>query len=452
MEKCIAAAATPIAPSGIAVVRLSGIDSIKIASKIFRPVKKNLEMLAGYSAAYGHIVEKEEIIDDGVALVFRAPNSYTGEDTVEISCHGGILIIEKVLELCYANGASPAQNGEFTKRAFLNNKMNLTQAEAVMDLINAQSVVALKAANAAKSGALCKKIDNICKNIVEIDGHIQAWLDYPDEDIDLVDSKNVAQELDMLKIELEKILKNYRLGNLVKSGVKTVIVGKPNVGKSTITNLLSGREKSIVTDISGTTRDIVESEIQIDGLAFILFDTAGIREAQDAIEKIGIERAKDKLEEADLILFIADGSQNIDKAELEFLRNYAKIPKICVLNKEDLGILEQKIKVDDFSCVVKTSCKKPATIENLKQKMLELMKLNSFDFSAPLIFNERQKIAIKKAIEDLQEAINAIENGLTWDAICVSIENAIDHLLELTGETSSERVIDEVFSKFCVGK
>ena len=213
MEKCIAAVATPIAPSGIAVVRLSGIDSIKIASKIFRPVKKNLEMLNGYSAAYGHIVEKEEIIDDGVALVFRAPNSYTGEDTVEISCHGGILIIEKVLELCYANGASPAQNGEFTKRAFLNNKMSLTQAEAVMDLINAQSVVGLKAANAAKSGALYKKIDNICKNMVELDGHIQAWLDYPDEDIDLVDSKNVEQKLGVLKIELEWEAKRWKVNN-----------------------------------------------------------------------------------------------------------------------------------------------------------------------------------------------------------------------------------------------
>ena len=207
-----------------------------------------------------------------------------------------------------------------------------------------------------------------------------------------------------------------------------------------------------MTDISGTTRDIVESEIQIDGLAFILFDTAGIREARDAVEKIGIQRAKDKLEEADLILFIADGSQNIDKTDLEFLGRYDKIPKICVLNKEDLGILEQNPGVDDFSCVVKTSCKKPDTIENLKQKMVELIKLSSFDFSAPLIFNERQKIAVKKAIEDLQEAINAIENSLTWDAICVSVEGAIDHLLELTGETSSERVIDEVFSKFCVGK
>ena len=452
MEKCIAAAATPIAASGIAVVRLSGIDSIKIASKIFRPVKKNLETLDGYSAAYGHIVEKSEIIDDGVALVFRAPNSYTGEDVVEISCHGGILIIKKVLELCYANGASPAQNGEFTKRAFLNNKMTLTQAEAVMDLINAQSELALKAANAAKNGALYKKIDDICKNILKIDGHIQAWLDYPDEDIDLVDSKNVEQQLDILKIELEKILKNYSLGNLVKSGVKTVIVGKPNVGKSTIMNLLSGKEKSIVTDISGTTRDIVESEIQIDGLAFILFDTAGIRSTQDTIEKIGIERAKHKLEDADLILFIADGSQNIDETELEFLKKYAKIPKICILNKNDLGVLSQKIKFDDFRFVVKTSNQKPETIENLKQTMLKLMKLNSFDCSAPLIFNERQKIAIKKAILALQESINALKSGLTWDAVCISIEESIDHLLELTGETSSDRVVDEVFSKFCVGK
>ena len=452
MEKCIAAAATPIAPSGISVIRLSGTNSIKIASKIFRPVKKKLEKLDGYNAAYGHIFEGTEVIDDGVALVFRAPNSYTGEDVVEISCHGGILIIEKVLELCYSNGASPAQNGEFTKRAFLNNKMTLTQAEAVMNLINAQSTLALRAANSAKNGILYKKINNVCENIIKIDGHIQAWLDYPDEDIDFVDAKDVKQKLEMAKVELEKTLKNYDLGNLVKNGVKTVIVGKPNVGKSTIMNLLSEKEKSIVTNISGTTRDIVESEIQINGLAFILFDTAGIRDAPDLIEKIGVQKAKNKLKEADLILLVTDGSKNIDKTELEILKQYNKTPKICVLNKEDLGILDHKLNFGDFNCVVKTSCKKLTTIENLKQKMLDLMKLNSFDCSAPLIFNERQKIAIKKAIEDLQKSINAIEIGLTWDAICISIEESIDHLLELTGENSSERVIDEVFSKFCVGK
>lgn len=453
LEECIAAVATPIAQSGICVIRLSGEGAIEIASKVFVPVKnQSLLELEGYRAAYGHIMDGDEIIDDGVALVFRAPNSYTGEDVVEVSCHGGMAIIERSLELFYSNGARPAQGGEFTKRAFLNDKMTLTQAEAVMDIINAQSFLSLKAANAAKRGALYSKINEICDGITKIDGHIQAWLDYPDEDLDLVDSDDVRKNLYKVKDDLEKLLSNYKLGNLIKNGVKTVIVGRPNVGKSTIMNFLSGEEKSIVTNISGTTRDIVENVITIDGLMFVLFDTAGIRLAEDVVEKIGVERAKAKIKEADLILFVIDGSEKISKDEFEVLKYCEHVPKICVLNKVDLGLVENSIDFDQFDCVVETSSKNPQTMESLKQNMISLTQLNSLDSDAPLLFNERQKLAVQKAFDELKNALSAIESGFTWDAVVISIDTAIDSLLELTGENLSEHIVNEVFSKFCVGK
>ena len=453
LEECIAAVVTPIAQSGICVIRLSGEGAIEIASKVFVPVKnQSLLELEGYRAAYGHIVDGDEIIDDGVALVFRAPNSYTGEDVVEVSCHGGMAIIERSLELFYSNGARPAQGGEFTKRAFLNDKMTLTQAEAVMDIINAQSFLSLKAANAAKKGVLYRKIHEICDNITKIDGHIQAWLDYPDEDLELVNSDDVKENLYKVKDDLENLLNSYKLGSLIKNGVKTVIVGRPNVGKSTIMNFLSGEEKSIVTNISGTTRDIVENVINIDGLMFVLFDTAGIRLAEDVVEKIGVERAKNKIKEADLILFVVDGSEKISKDEFEVLEHCKNVPKICVLNKMDLGFVENSIDFDQFNCVVETSSKDPQTMEKLKQNMISLTQLNSLDSDAPLLFNERQKLAVKKALDELKSALSAIELGFTWDAVVISIDAAIDSLLELTGENLSEHIVNEVFSKFCVGK
>lgn len=453
VEECIAAVATPIAPAGICVIRLSGENAIEIAAKVFVPVKnQSLLELDGYRAAYGHIIDGDEPIDDAVALVFRAPNSYTGEDVVEVSCHGGMAIIDRALELFYNNGARPAQSGEFTKRAFLNDKMTLTQAEAVMDVINAQSFSSLKAANAAKKGALYKKINQICEDITKIDGHIQAWLDYPDEDLDLVDSDDVKKNLYRVKADLENLLNSYKLGNLIKNGVKTVIVGRPNVGKSTIMNFLSGEEKSIVTNISGTTRDIVENVVQIDGLMFVLFDTAGIRLSDDVVEKIGVERAKAKIKEADLVLFVVDGSEKIQPNELEVLEYCENIPKICVVNKMDLGFVENSIDFEQFDCVVETSSKDPQTMETLKQKMISLTQLNSLDCEAPLLFNERQKLAVKKALDEIKSAIDALKSGFTWDAIVISIDAAIDNLLELTGENLSEHIVNEVFSKFCVGK
>lgn len=453
LEECIAAVATPIAPAGICVIRLSGENAIEIASKVFVPVKnQSLLELDGYRAAYGHIVDGDEPIDDAVALVFRAPNSYTGEDVVEVSCHGGMAIIDRALELFYNSGARPAQSGEFTKRAFLNDKMTLTQAEAVMDVINAQSVSSLKAANSAKKGVLYRKIHQICDDITKIDGHIQAWLDYPDEDLDLVDSDDVKKNLYRVKDDLENLLNSYKLGNLIKNGVKTVIVGRPNVGKSTIMNFLSGEEKSIVTNISGTTRDIVENVVQIDGLMFVLFDTAGIRLSDDVVEKIGVERAKAKIKEADLVLFVVDGSEKIEQNELEVLEYCENIPKICILNKMDLGFVENSIDFEKFDCVIETSSKDPQTMEKLKHKMISLTQVKSLDCEAPLLFNERQKLAVKKALDELKNALGALESGFTWDAVVISIDAAIDNLLELTGENLSEHIVNEVFSKFCVGK
>ena len=453
MEQCIAAIATALAPAGISVIRLSGEGAIQVADRLFKTSSsKMLEDLDGYQAAYGHIFDDKEIIDDAVALVFRAPHSYTGEDVVELSCHGGVFITSKILSLCFKHGAHPAQNGEFTKRAFLNGKMTLTQAEAVVDLINAQSLSAMKAANNAKQGVLYKKISAVCEKLTKACGYIQVLMDYPDEDIDSIDKEDIKNKLKKAKSELIELVSKYRFNNMVKTGVKTVIMGKPNVGKSTIMNLLLGSEKSIVTDISGTTRDIVEGNMQIDGVSFLLFDTAGIRETDDIVEQIGVKKAKDKIKHADLILFVMDGSKKPCNEDFLELGNCGDIPIICVLNKSDLGSVDMNSYKDKFYDIINTSNKDLVSIENLKEKMLGIYNLSLFDYTAPMLANERQKLAAENAITELENALNDISDGLTWDVIGLTIESAIEYLLELSGENASDHVLHEIFSSFCVGK
>ena len=450
MERCIAAIATALSPAGLGVIRLSGENSIEIAASFFKS-KKDVKSLKGYEAAYGKIYEDEFVLDDGVILVFKAPNSYTGEDVVEISCHGGLLILERVLKLCYKNGAIPAKRGEFTKRAYLNSKLTLTQAEAVMDIVSADSVGFLKAAGEVKNGSLYKKAKEVKEKLVEKAGHIAVYLDYPQDEIEEIEIKKLKKEIKEQKEKLEEILKNNRFESILKNGVKVSIVGNPNVGKSTIMNLICGEEKSIVTDIEGTTRDVLKHSVEINGINFIFCDTAGIRKTDDEVEKIGVDRAIKALREADLILFVAD--EKTKEEDLKILKENEDGKKILVYNKVDVGYKKVSFKGYRFNKVLETTKEDLKTIEKLKEEIYKEQQLEGLNNKADLlILNERQKKGIEKAILNLEEVLRFLEDGSYLDAISEMLDSAIESLLELTGEKVSDLVVEEIFSKFCVGK
>lgn len=450
MERCIAAIATALSSAGLGVIRLSGKNSIEIAANFFKS-KKDIKSLKGYEAAYGKIYEDDFVLDDGVILVFRAPNSYTGEDVVEISCHGGLLILERVLKLCYKNGAIPAKRGEFTKRAYLNSKLTLTQAEAVMDIVSADSVGYLKAAGEVKNGSLYKRASEVKEKLVEKAGHIAVYLDYPQDEIEEVEINKLKGEIKEQKEALEEILRSNRFESILKNGVKVSIVGNANVGKSTIMNLICGEEKSIVTNIEGTTRDVLKHTVEINGINFIFCDTAGIRKTEDEVEKIGVERAIKALKEADLILFVAD--ERTKEEDLKILKENEESKKILVYNKVDVKYKKVEFKGYRFNCVLETTKEDLETIERLKEEIYKEQQLEGLNNRADLlILNERQKKGIERAILKLEEVLKFLEDGGYLDAISEILDSAIESLLELTGEKVSDLVVEEIFSKFCVGK
>lgn len=453
-NQTIAAISTAISNSGISVIRVSGEKAIEICNRIFVPFgKRKLSNLSGYSCAYGYIVSNEEKIDECVATVFVAPFSYTGENVVELSTHGGAVVTKQVLRAVIESGATPAQAGEFTKRAFLNGKLDLTQAEAVMDIISAKSKNALKAANKAKEGALSKKITEINEILVLQAGHLSAWADYPEEDIPEVDSSELLKNLGRVKDELSKLVSNYDSGQVIKSGVDTVIIGKPNVGKSTLMNLLSGYEKSIVTDIEGTTRDVVEETVTLGNIMLNLSDTAGIRETESVVEKIGVDKAKKKLKNAMLVLAVFDMSKELSNEDTEILNDIGDTPFVAIINKCDLDKKLDTDKIKEHTeNIVYMSAKESEGLENLKETVQTLFDTNEFDFSSATLYNERQLALAKSALSSTDEAINAVKLGVTLDAVTVLIEDAISSLLELTGERVTDKVVDNVFHTFCVGK
>ena len=450
MKECIAAIATALASAGLGVVRLSGRNSIDIAANFFKS-KKEVKSLKGYEAAYGKIYEDDFVLDDGVILVFKAPNSYTGEDVVEISCHGGLLILERLLKLCYKNGARPAKRGEFTKRAFLNSKLSLTQAEAVMDIVSADSVGFLKAAGEVKNGSLYKKAKEVTEKLVEKAGHIAVYLDYPQDEVEEVEIKKLKEEIKEQRDRLKEILKNNRFESILKNGVKVSIIGNSNVGKSTLMNLICGEEKSIVTDIEGTTRDVLKHTVEINGINFIFCDTAGIRETEDEVEKIGVKRAIEALKESDLILYIAD--ERTKEEDLEILKGNEESKKILVYNKVDIKYDRSSFKGYKFDKILETTKEDIKTVEKLKEEIYKEQKLEGLNNKADiLILNERQKQGIDRAILKLEEVLKYLDGGSYLDVIAEILDSAIESLLELTGEKVSDLVVEEIFSKFCVGK
>ena len=454
MSHTIAAVATPLSAGGIGVIRISGDDAIEIADKVVKTTSgKPLSSLKGYTAAHGKVYLQNEAIDECVALVFRAPRSYTGENTVEISCHGGVLVTKQVLRAVLENGAVPAEPGEFTKRAFLNGKLDLSEAEAVMSLISAQGQEGMKAAFNTLDGALSRKINDLCNILLSAAANMAAWVDYPDDEIPDLSDEALRESLLAVKNGLIALLSKFDAGKAITNGVETAIVGKPNVGKSALMNMLSGFSRSIVTDIAGTTRDIVEETVRVGDVVLRLADTAGIRESDDVVEAIGVDMAKTRIERATLILAVFDGSSKLDQSDKEILDLCKGRDVIGIVNKSDLP---SKADIDylkeTLSKVVFISAKEGDGEDELTSAIEEALGTDKIDTSQAMITTERQRVCTQKALSCLDEALEALSIGVTMDAVNVCIDSAVEVLLELTGKKAREAVVDEVFSQFCVGK
>lgn len=450
----IAAISTAQGQGGIGVIRVSGEDSFTIVDKIFKSVSgKKIMDIKGYTALFGHIYNNEEVLDEAVVLKYVAPKSFTGENVVEISCHGGMYVTKEVLNAVIMSGASLAEPGEFTKRAYLNGKMDLTEAESVMDIISAKSKSAARAALFVKDGALFKKSQQVKQLLLDKAAHLSAWADYPEEDIPEVTEDSIMEAIEESISILEKLLSTYDMGQVVKEGIDTVIVGRPNAGKSTLMNLLVGREKSIVTNIAGTTRDVVEDTVLVGNVMLKLSDTAGIRDTDNEIEKIGVQKTFDKINGAGLVIALFDNNEELNSEDIDLINKIKDMPCIAVINKIDLeDKVDKKYITNNIENVVYISAKQQDNIDELKNMIEKIAGTEDFDPSAGIVANERQKNAIRNAVNSLYEAKESLAMGMTMDAITVSLQETIDYLLELTGEKAGEEIVDSVFHNFCVGK
>ncbi len=451
MNDTICAISTALGVGAISIIRVSGHDAIKIVNKIFEG--KDLTNVNSHTIHYGYIHEKGERIDEVLVSVMKAPKTFTREDVVEINCHGGIATTNKVLELLLLNGCREAEPGEFTKRAFLNGRMNLMEAEAVMDLINGKTEESRRIAMSALQGMGSKLISNLRDELINIISNIEVNIDYPEyNDIYEVTRNDITEKLLSFRDKLEKIVKSYEDGRILKEGIKTVIVGRPNVGKSSILNKLLDYDKAIVTDIPGTTRDIVEGEISFNGILLNIIDTAGIRKTNDVVEKIGVEMSLSKIDEADLVLVVLNNNEELNDTDLEILEKTKAKPNIVVINKNDLVSKIDMNKLVNRE-VIYTNTTSLLGIESLKEKiaqMFNLEKIKKEDYN--FLTNTRQIAKIKECLGKISDINTSLENELPLDIIEIDLRDIWDILGEIIGESYSEELLDELFSKFCVGK
>ncbi|MEE1138920.1 MAG: tRNA uridine-5-carboxymethylaminomethyl(34) synthesis GTPase MnmE [Acutalibacteraceae bacterium] len=450
----IAAIATPNAPGGIGIVRISGENALDVAAKIFKTVSgKSVAESKGYCAHFGNVYDNNERLDEAVCLVFRAPRSYTGEDVAEISCHGGLYVTKRVLRASLDAGAVPAEAGEFTKRAFLNGKLDLAAAESVMALIGASGKQAAAAALNTLEGSLSREIKEVAQSIVSVCASLAAWVDYPDEDIEDTSAQDMLPVFENAKKELSDIIRRYDCGRAVTDGIDAVIVGKPNVGKSTLMNMLTGFERSIVTDIAGTTRDVVEEKIVLGEIIMRVADTAGIRETENVVENIGVNLARRRLERAELVLAVFDGSEPLTDDDLDIINQSKGKKAVALLNKADLPLsADRQVIADSFEYVVELSASTGEGRDELERAVAKICSTDEFNPNAACLTSERQRQCCVNALSSIEDALAAIHGGMTLDAVNVCADCAIDALLELTGEKATSAVVDEVFSRFCVGK
>lgn len=457
MKDTIAAVATAMTASGIGIIRISGPESRSITGKIYRSKggKKKIEEVASHTINYGFIWDEEELIDEVLVMVMDGPRSYTGEDTVEIDCHGGVLAMKRVLETVIKYGARPAEPGEFTKRAFLNGRIDLSQAEAVIDVINAQNEYALKSSVSQLRGNIQRIIREIREQIIYQIAYIESALDDPEHiSIDGY-GDTLRGETELIKGKLDRLLDTVREGKLMKEGIKTVIVGKPNAGKSSLLNTLVGEERAIVTDIAGTTRDILEETIVLHGISLRMMDTAGIRSTDDVVEKIGVGKAIENAKDADLILYVVDASIPLDENDREIIGLLRDKKAVVILNKTDLKqvVFEEDLKELVEHPIVSISAKEEEGIDRLEQQIKELFFAGKITFNDEIyITNMRHKTALEEAKKSILLVENSIDMGLPEDFYSIDLMNAYEALGSIIGEAVGEDLVNEIFSKFCTGK
>lgn len=469
----IAAVSTGMTASGIGIVRICGEEAFQVIDRIYKG-KRKLSEVESHTIHYGHIVNEGETIDQVLVTIMRAPRTFTGEDTVEINCHGGVYVVNRVLETVLENGARPAEPGEFTKRAFLNGKMDLSQAEAVIDIINSKNEYALKSSMSQLKGSVKNKISDIRKEILHHTAFIETALDDPEH----ISVDGYGEELrvsvEKVLVELKELIDTSENGRILKEGIQTVILGKPNAGKSSLLNILSGRERAIVTDIEGTTRDVLEEQIQLRGLNLNLIDTAGIRQTEDKIESIGVDKAKEYAEIADLIIYVVDASRELDENDKEIIRLLAGKKVIILLNKNDLNVvitqdvLKNSIK-DLYQNMEKTSInsvrynidfpmidisvKNETGLKEFEKILNEMFLKGDISFNDEIyITNMRQKAALQSAYQSLNKVIDSIDMMMPEDFYTIDLLDAYEALGNITGETIGEDLVNEIFSKFCMGK
>lgn len=461
MNHTIAAISTPHGKGGIAVIRVSGEEAVAISAKVFHPFGgKKLTDLPANQMVYGAITADGKRIDDGMAVVFRGPKSYTGEDTVEISCHGGILLTQLVLESVLSAGAEMAGPGEFTRRAFMNGKLKLAQAEAVIELIDAESEEKIRLSSAKTRGVLDRAVDNLRQQLLVCVSSIYAAIDFPDEDMTDFSVEELTDRLRAIRGQMAKLISTYRTGRAVCEGIDTVIVGKPNTGKSSLLNLLLGCDRAIVTDRAGTTRDTIEETAVLGKILLRLCDTAGIRQTSDEVEQLGIQRVIDRLPNAPLILAVFDGSAPLDEEDREVIAllqslraENAEGEVVAILNKSDKNAMITPEDLDGFDHIVTMSCQSGVGKDDLIDLVNSLYVDGEIDYDhTAVITAARQRAELKQALESVDHALEALDAGLTQDMAGMDIEHAIARLAEIDGRSVTEEIVDDIFHRFCVGK
>lgn len=455
MFDTIAAISTPRGEGGIGIVRISGDEALLILKKIFKTKsKKDVFNLKTYTINYGHIYDGNKLVDEVLVSIMKAPTTYTKEDIVEINCHGGYVVTQKVLELVLEKGAKIAEPGEFTRRAFLNGRLDLTQAESVMDIIHGKTEKSISLSLNQLRGDLKEQIHNLKKSLMDVAAHVNVVLDYPEEGIDEPIPLNLISNLHNVVEETNKLILSYDKGKMIKEGVKTAIVGKPNVGKSSLLNSVLREERAIVTRVAGTTRDTIEEIVNIKGIPLIMVDTAGIRDTEDEVENIGVQKSKELIKEADLVLFVLDSSKDLTKEDMEIYNSINNSKVIGILNKIDI---RKKLDISKLSKIkkwIEISALEKIGIDNLEDEIYNYVVSGNIEDSSEklTITNIRHKSALEKTKQSVENIFETIDMGYPMDLIAVDLNDAIDSLSEVTGEISSEDLLDHVFNNFCVGK
>lgn len=451
----IVAISTAPGIGGIGIIRMSGKESFDILDKIFKTKSGKSIVPVANAIKYGYIVNPQthEVIDEVLVSYFMEPKSYTTENMCEINSHGSTIVMKQILDLCIENGAKLAEPGEFTKRAFLNGRIDLSQAEAVIDILNAKTEKESKSSMHQLEGYLSNDLKKIKEKLLEIMATIEVGIDYPEYEIEEVTNLDLENSLKQILKEFQILEKSFDKGKILRDGIKVAIIGRPNAGKSSLLNCLLREERAIVTEIEGTTRDTIEEYINIEGVPFKIIDTAGIRKAKDEVEKIGIEKAKEMAEEADLIIVILDSNKQIEEEDKEILEMIKGKKAIIVLNKVDILKKEKPIIPDKEHKIIAISAKEKTGIEELYQEMINLFSLNKIQLQdESLITNVRHKNAITKARKSIEKALETIQKGLPIDLIAIPVKEALESIGEITGENASESIIEEIFARFCLGK